>query len=134
MPTEIMMGLGDFRFSLPTAAYDGFQRQTEYRWPSQDRIKKGPALQFVGPGGETLELSGTIYPQYKGGLGQINAMRAQADLGTPLILVDGGGHVLGYWVIESVAETRSVFFADGTPRKLEFKLAIRRYNDSVGGV
>ncbi len=133
MPSEIMLGLGEYRFCLDTAAYDELRRRTEYRWPCQDRINRAPALQFMGPGGETIELGGTIYPHFRGGLGQVDAMRAQAALGAPLLLVDGTGKVMGHWAIESIEETRRVFFADGTPRRIEFRLSIRRYNDAVRG-
>ncbi|TIM92331.1 MAG: phage tail protein, partial [Mesorhizobium sp.] len=43
-----MMGLGPFRFSLSTAAYQALERSDEYRWVSQDRIGRHPAMQFVG--------------------------------------------------------------------------------------
>lgn len=132
MPSEVMMGLGDYRFSLPTAAYEEFQRAKDWRWPSQDRIGKAPARQFTGPGGETVELKGTIYPTFRGGLKQVGAMRAEADKGEPLLMVDGKGFVHGYWVIERIEDSPAVFFADGTPRKIDFRMMISKYNDPVG--
>lgn len=133
MPSDVMLALGDFRFSISTAAYDQLQRSTDYRWSSQDRIGKAPALQFGGPGADTIELPGTIYPHYAGGLGQIDGMRTEANKGKPLLMVDGLGRVCGYWVIEAVRETQGVLFADGVPRRMEFSLNLRRYNDPVRG-
>lgn len=133
MPSEIMLALGDYRFSLPTAAYEDLRRSTEQRWPSQDRVGAAPALQYLGPGADSIDLRGVIYPHYKGGLGQVDAMRAQAGRGVPLMLVDGRGMVYGWWVIERVEETQGVLFADGVPRRIEFGLNLKRYNDPVSG-
>lgn len=124
--STVMMQLGSFQFSISTAAYQELRRRTEYRWASQDRFGRMPALQFTGAGADSIDLSGTIYTEYRGGLGQLNAMRAQASRGQPLLLVDGNGNLLGHWVIESVEEDQSVFAAAGRPRKQQFTLRLRK--------
>ena len=53
------MRLGQFTFSVDTAAYQELSRTSEYRWASQDRIGQMPALQAVGPGSESINLDGT---------------------------------------------------------------------------
>ena len=55
-----MMTLGTFVFSLPTLAYQQLQRQNEWRHPSSERVKARPAYQYVGPGEETIQLSGSV--------------------------------------------------------------------------
>ena len=130
---DIMMVLGAYFFSIDTAAYQDLVRTNEYRWPSQDRITRKPALQYVGPGHETICLNGVIYPEYKGGLYQMELLRAEAGLDVPQLLVDGTGLVWGKYVIERIEETKTVFFSDGTPRKIEFKLDLRRYGDDADG-
>ena len=40
MPLELMV-LGDYRFSIDTAAYDKLTRTAEYRWARRDRIGRG---------------------------------------------------------------------------------------------
>ena len=42
MATRIMMALGSYRFSMDTAAYQEFRRQTSYRWTEQDRVGPRP--------------------------------------------------------------------------------------------
>lgn len=56
-------------------------------------------------------------------------MRAQASLGVPLIMMDGTGRVWGQWVIKEVEETRRVFEADGTPKRVEFQIVLVRYDE-----
>lgn len=128
----IMMGLGPFRFSLSTAAYQALERSDEYRWVSQDRIGRHPAMQFVGAGHTSFLLSGTIYPAFRGGLGQLNAMRAIASLGQPNMLVSGLGRIFGLFVILGVDETQTFFLDNGAPRKQEFNIDLKSYGPDGG--
>lgn len=126
---SIMMGLGSYRFSLNTSAYQQLRRTIEYRWPSQDRILNDPALQYVGAGKEQIELEGTIFPEFRGGLRQIEDMKEAADRGEPLLLIDGLGQIWGRWVITRIEENREVFLKAGIPRKITFRMAITRYGE-----
>lgn len=133
MAERVMLGLGEFRFEIATAAYQKFSLNQSWRWPEQARISRDPALQFVGRNAGEIELDGVIYPGFKGGLGQIEAMRALADTGKPQQLVDGLGRVWGPWVITEIGDTRTVIADDGQPRKLEFRVKLKAYGeDDVG--
>lgn len=123
----VMMGLGDYRFSLNTAAYQELSRSNSWRWPTVDRIGARPAAQYVGPGEETIRMSGKIYPYFSGGLGQLDAMRAEADKGVPLMLVDGTGQIWGKYVITQITEGQSTFFSNGKPRCIEFEVSLQAY-------
>jgi phage protein U len=129
--SRIMWMLGPFMFSRDTAAPTTLRRSTEFGWASQDRFAKGPALQYTGPGADTFDLDGTIYPHYAGGLGQVQAMRELAGLGLPQLLVDGRGVVYGKWAILRVEETGTVLAPNGTPRKVAFKVSLQRYLDDT---
>lgn len=131
MPSSYLMKLGDYQFSIDSAAYQRLSRRSEYRWAAQSRIGRPPAQQFMGPGTDTLTLDGTIYPYFKGGLTQINAMREEAGKGTPLMLVDGRGYVWRHWVINQVEETQQLFFEDGTPQRIEFRMQLSRYGEDA---
>lgn len=127
--SETMMALGGYRFSLSSAAYQELRRSNAYRWQAQERLQRPPAQQFVGLGSETLDLKGTIYPHYQGGMKQLDLMRVQAGRGEPLLLFDGLGFIWGQWVILQVDETQAVMLTNGQPRKLEFQLRLARYGD-----
>lgn len=124
--TSVMMQLGAFQFSVAAAAYQELRRSTEFRWPAQDLYGRLPALQYTGPGSDTITLTGVIYPEFRGGLGQLNKMRNIAGAGRPLLLVSGTGSILGRWVIEKIDEGQTVFAASGMPRKQEFTLQLRK--------
>ena len=123
----IMMALGTFRFGVNRASYQSFSRDAAYRWAKQDRLGRDPALQYLGPDAEEITLEGVIYPHFKGGLRQMELMRAVARQGAPMMLVDGLGFVWQRWVITRVSETKSLFLADGAPRRIEFNVTLRAY-------
>lgn len=129
----IMLALGAFRFGLSTAAYQNLERTSAWRWESVPRVGVRPAQQFVGPGEDTVSMDGTIYPSFRGGLGQLDAMRAEADKGEALLLVDGTGKVWGEYCITEVRETQTVFFSNGMPRKIDFSLSLTMYGGTATG-
>ena len=133
LATPVMMQLGAFQFGVNTAAYQGLSRSDEWRWPDQERFGQAPALQHTGPGATTITLDGILYPEWRGGLGRLDAMRAEAGKGRPLVLVDGRGQALGMWVIERVDESQSIFAAGGVARRVEFTLQLKRFSARVAG-
>lgn len=127
----MMLALGPYRFSLNTSAYQTLKRSSEYRWPSLERIGQEPLLQALGQGSDRIDLDGVIYPHFRGGLGQINAMRDSASRQEPLMLINGLGEVLGRFVIAQIEETQNTFLPDGVPRKIEFRLSLERYGEDL---
>lgn len=123
------MALGEYRFGLSTAAYREFTHSAEYRWAAQERIGRLPARQFVGPGRETVSMRGTLHPYFRGGLGQLDRMRAEAGRGVALRMTEGNGRAWGEWVITRIEETRRIFDADSVPRMVEFRLELARYGE-----
>ena len=126
MPTELM-ALGEYVFGIDSAAYDELRQAAEYRWPSQDRIGRPPARQWIGPGEETINLRGTIYPVRRRAEAELDALRAEALKGEPRRLQLGTGEILGLWVIERVSATGSAFLEGGAPRKAEFSVRLAYY-------
>ena len=129
--TEVMMSLGSYRFSLETAAYEALSRTSNFRWVAQNRVGGRPAQQFLGVGEEAVEMTGRIYPHFKGGLGQINTMRAEAAKGEPLFLVDGRGYVWGQFAIRSVREKQTHLQGNGAPLRQDFTLELVHYGEDI---
>ena len=125
----MMMSLGMFVFSLSTLAYQELQRQTDWRHPTTNRVGANPARQFVGKGEDTITMPGILLPELAGTAMSLDALRTMADTGKAWPLVEGTGRVYGLWVIESLSETRSLFFSDGAARRIEFNLVLKRVDD-----
>lgn len=125
----MMLALGMFVFSLSTAAYQELQRQTEWRHASNNRVGAAPARQFVGRGDDSITLPGIILPELAGSALSLDALRLMANTGKSWPMVEGSGRIYGLWIIESLSETKTIFFRDGTPRRIEFTLNLKRIDD-----
>ncbi|NEU33736.1 phage tail protein, partial [bacterium LRH843] len=106
-----MMRLGSYKFCIYTPAYQELNRTTNYKWGEQAVFGDWDNLQFLGPGEDTQSLTGVVYPEFKGGTGQIDELRALAATGIPQLLISGTGKILGYWVINSITEGQTKFAA-----------------------
>ena len=125
----MMLALGMFVFSLSTLAYQELQRQTDWRHISNSRVGAAPARQFVGRGDDAITLPGILLPELAGSGLSLDALRLMANTGKAWPMVEGSGRIYGLWVIESLSETKTLFFRDGTPRRIEFTLTLKRIDD-----
>ncbi|KTF40686.1 phage tail protein [Xanthomonas translucens] len=127
----MMMSFGTFVFSLSTLAYQELQRQQSWRFGASERMGARAALQYLGEGEDTIDLSGVLAPELTGSRDSLDTLRELARDGQALPLVDGAGVVHGNFVLTGLRETHSVFFSDGTPRRIEFAIALRREDSTV---
>ena len=125
----MMMALGMFVFSLRTAAYQELQRQTDWRHASSSRVGAAPARQFIGRGDDAITLPGIIFPELAGSTLSLDALRLMANTGKAWPMVEGTGRIYGLWVIDSLSENKTIFFPDGTARRIEFTLSLKRTDD-----
>lgn len=121
----MMMILGMFVFSIPTATYQSLQRSTAWNHASNSRVGSMPAYQYVGKGEDTITLEGSIVPEFGQQL-SITALRVMGDTGKSFPLIAGNGKIYGIWKLDSVDETQTYFFKDGLPKKVEFSLKLTK--------
>lgn len=124
-----MLCLGQFVFALKSAPYQSLQHDQGWRHPSNSRVGARPARQFIGPDDETITLQGVLLPEVTGGQQSLDKLEEMASTGDAWVLVDGQGVLYGLWVIEKLSQTKTVFFQDGTPRRIEFSLSLARVDD-----
>lgn len=124
-----MAALGLFVFTLKTAPYQQLQRHTAWRHPASSRVGQRPARQFIGPGDDSITLTGTLHPELTGGQVSLIALRAMADTGMAWPLIQGDGLVYGLYVIEDMNETKSVLMPNGSARQIDFTLKLSRVDE-----
>lgn len=132
----MMMIFGMFVFGISTASYQQLQRSTEWRHSSSSRVGDMPAYQFVGRGEDSITLDCSIVPEFGMQL-SLSALRTMGDTGKAFPLISGTGKVFGQYILNSVQETQTYFFKDGTPRKIEFNLKltqVKRAGTLIGNV
>ena len=130
----MMLTLGFFVFQLQTVPYQSLQRSVDYRWPSNSRIGQRPTVQFLGVSEEKITLSGVLMPEITGGRLSLLALNVMADEGKAWPLLEGSGTIYGMFVVNSISETRTEFFSDGSARKIEFTLTLTRVDESLTGM
>ncbi|MDE9455987.1 phage tail protein [Xenorhabdus bovienii] len=127
----MMAALGLFVFMLKTTPYQSLQHQQSWRFGFNNRVGARPAFQFMGPNNDTLTLSGTLYPEISGGRLSLLALELMADSGKAWSFLDGSGAIYGMFIIESIDQTKSEFFADGAARKIDFTVTLRRVDENL---
>lgn len=130
MSTSAMMTLGLFVFGLETLPYQEMQRQLAWRHPSNSRVGAMPATQFLGRDDETVTLSGVLLPEITGGRVSLALVEEMGDGGKAWPLIEGSGYYYGAYVITGLDTTRTLFFADGAARRIEFTLSLKRADDT----
>jgi len=127
----MMLTLGLFVFQLQTVPYQSLQRNVDYRWSSNSRVGQRPALQFLGVNEEKITLSGVLMPEITGGRISLLALHLMADEGKAWPLLEGTGTIYGMFVVNSISETHTEFFSDGSARSIEFSLTLTRVDESL---
>lgn len=127
----MMMILGFYVFMLRTVPYQSLEYQRSWRHASNGRINRRPTTQFLGPDNDTLTLSGVLMPEITGGRLSLLALETMAEQGKAWPLIEGSGTIYGMFVIESLSQTKTAFFADGAPRQIEFNLSLKRVDESL---
>lgn len=130
----MMLTLGLFVFQLQTLPYQSLQQSLDYRWPSNNRIGQRGAYQFLGIGEDKITLSGVLLPEITGGALSMLALKTMAELGKAWPLIGGDGAIYGMYVVASMTQTQSVFFADGSARRIEFSMTLTRVDESLGAM
>lgn len=137
---EVMMALGDFKFSISTTQYQSLKTSMGWRWAKKERFKRKPGMQFHGPDSTTKTLAIAVYPESSDDLAVMGRLKSMGDSGAPVRLVAGGsrwvaglvvpaGTDLGLWVVNKLDVAEQFFMADGTPLEIKGTLSITEYGD-----
>lgn len=126
-----LMALGMFLFEMGTLPFEELQRKTTWHHARSSRVGARDATQFVGPGDETISLSGAVYTELTDGRVSIDILRQLANEGEAMPLLDGSGTVYGNFVITDLDERHTFLMSDGTPRRIEFGLDLLRVDDTA---
>nr|WP_315384186.1 phage tail protein [uncultured Sphingomonas sp.] len=126
-----LLSLGMFVFSIETAAYDELQRKRAWRFATNGRVGAKDAVQFAGPGLETISLSGSTHIELGDGRAALDELIDMAAEGEDWPLVDGRGNVLGNFVITAIDERHRHFLPDGQPRQIDFGIDLLEAPDAA---
>lgn len=121
-----LLSLGMFVFGMDTLAYQQLQHSIEWRHGTTERHQARPAAQYLGPGAETISLSGICVPEIAGSFSVFDTLRAMGDTGDDYPLMDGLGRVLGDYRIVRLEQEHLQIMAAGVPRHIGFRIELER--------
>lgn len=139
---DVMMALGEFRFSISGPQYQTLQTSMGWRWAKKDRFKRKPGMQYHGPDANTKTLAIAVYPDVARDLAVMGRLKAMGDTGRPVRLIAGGsrwvagvvvpaGTDLGLWVVNKLEVGEQYFMADGTPLEIRGTLTLTEYGEDA---
>jgi len=131
--TKPLFQLGSFQFDLPNGVPQTLDRTAEFRWESQERLLRDPAVQFLGPGSQEITLDGQLFPGFSGRQSTMETLRELATQGQPQMLTDGLGRVYGKWAIRQIREGLGTFAPGGGARQIGFSISLVRYVEDNPG-
>ena len=127
-----MAVLGMFVFTQKTIPFQTLDRESNWRHPTNSVVGGMTKTQLTGKDGEKITISGRLMPEITGGRFSIKMLELMADSGGSFPLIDGATfELVGFFVIESLSETRSEMFGDGAPRAIDFTLNLKRTDDPM---
>lgn len=124
-----LMALGMFLFEIGTLPFEEMQRKMDWRHARSARVGARDATQFVGPGDETISLSGAVYTELTDGRVSLDDLRDLANTGEAMPLLDGRGIIYGNFVITAIDERHTSLMSDGTPRRIDFGIDLLGVDD-----
>ena len=124
--------LGVFVFTRQTVPFQSLDRTSSWRHPTNSVVGAMPKTQFTGKDSETVTISGRLAPEITGGKLSLAMLELMAESGAAFPLIEGADFMLmGFFVIESIQETRTELFGDGTPRLIDITLNLKRTDDPL---
>jgi uncharacterized protein len=127
----MMMSIGLFVFSLPTIVYQDLQHKMGAKFAIADRVGARDAVQYIGPGAETITLSGSTADGINDPETSFDQLVGMMESGQGWPLVDGLGRVYGDFIIEQLDRKKTIFDSNGQPKKTEFGIDLRRVDDGA---
>lgn len=125
--SEQLASLGMFVFGLDRPNYDELQRRTDWRWEGTPRYGARDALQFTGPGRDSITLNGKLIPEIAGSYSDLDTLREMGGSGEVYPLTLGDGTVIGDFVITTVDDRWRNILLGGRARLYDFAIDLEAF-------
>lgn len=89
-------------------------------------------IEFMGPGEDTLTLSGQLLPSKLGGLNELETVRSLMEQGAVLPVMRGDGSRLGSYMITRLREAHRDLLRDGVGFTIRHTITLKRVPDEGG--
>jgi len=125
-----LLQVGPMQFQVTGPHFERLKHGHQFVWPKHDRFGQPPAYQFTGAGPETVDIDGTVYPEYFRGFEELQNLAGRGS--QPQTVVSGAGDVFGRWIVLKLQLRQSYFNRDGAPRKVDFRISLEKFQGNRG--
>ncbi len=115
--------LGDFKFTQKQSDVHGVDKTSNYAFERINRPAASPLFEATGKHDVTLNISGEILMPASEQPLQLLYEMAASKQPQPLTI---GSVTEGQWIVTSINETRSELNADGSPRRVSFRISLQK--------
>lgn len=125
--------VGPLTFDTFPFSIDGAEHEVSSDFAKHDLIGTRRDYEPVGPGEETLDLSGEFLPAHIGGLSEIELAQALCEAQAPQFVMRGDGRVLGWFVLAKVKDKhggKAPIGPDGVGYVVAFDIRLERVPDA----
>lgn len=133
MHNKTILRYGLFSFRPSAGSFEKLNRKIGYRLEEVERIGRKPAVQIAGSQLQSIDISGTWFPEFQNSW-NFEKLQLQAALELPLPLMAATGKFYGLYLMESLSQTEEFFDANANEGKQSFSLKLKEYGlDLLGG-
>lgn len=129
---QALLSLGLFVFELPSLVHQAMDTTTQARFAEGERFGQMGSLQYCGPGGQDITLSGVTAYGLMDDAAAFEQLKEMQATGQAWPLIDSAGDVLGQFVITSISQRGGMIGAAGQPRRTDWTLELRRAPEGTG--
>lgn len=127
---EVLMTLGDIRFSVPEGSYRSLSRTLEITTAKLARAGRQASRQVLGLD-ETVDIEGVCYPGQRHARDRVDSFRTLARTREPQMLTDGTGTVWGLFIVERVEERGSDFLTNSVAQRQDFRISLGAFGEDA---
>lgn len=123
----MLIGLGPFRFAVPTFSVEQIERQSQGRLADVEVVGRKPSTHKLGAGLRTFTLNSTFHPLHLNRAGgvMLDAVHLACDQQLSLMMISIAGRVFGRYTIESVGDSSTMFAPGGKAQIVTTTITIR---------
>lgn len=125
--------LGGVIFEIAPLNYTSLNREMEASWATHEVVGSPKVYEHTGEGNRSITIKGKVFPEFSGGLGELDALDGMRLSGQPYHFMRGDG-VAGGWVIltKISIEEEEIGFG-GVGRAISFTLTLERVGQPASG-
>lgn len=118
--------LGALRIAVHPFNVHAVSESGEAEFAVKPVVGREPPLEYVGAGGNEVQLSGRLFPAALGGLDELEILTQMRESGRPQYLMRGDGKPYGWHAILSHSADMSYLDAHGVGKQIDISIHLRR--------